>query len=48
MYDEQGRPFTVKYHELSPMLLNEMEKQQRVIATLNARIERLEHELAAR
>jgi hypothetical protein len=31
VYDEAGKPFTVKYHELAPMLLNEMKKQQRTI-----------------
>ena len=29
VYDDQGRPFTVKYHEMAPMLLNEYQKQQR-------------------
>ena len=28
VYDEKGQPFTVKYHEMAPMLLNEMKKQQ--------------------
>ena len=31
IYDENGQPFTVKYHEMAPMLLNEMKKQQRTI-----------------
>jgi hypothetical protein len=31
VYDEKGQPFTVKYHEMAPMLLNEMKKQQRTI-----------------
>jgi hypothetical protein len=26
VYDERGQPFTVKYHEIAPMLLNEMKK----------------------
>jgi hypothetical protein len=32
VYDEAGKPFTVKYHELAPMLLNEMKKDHQVIA----------------
>jgi len=31
VYDEAGQPFTVKYHEMAPMLLNEMQKQQHTI-----------------
>ncbi|HVN37032.1 MAG TPA: tail fiber domain-containing protein, partial [Myxococcota bacterium] len=31
VYDDAGKPFTVKYHEMAPMLLNEMKKQQRTI-----------------
>ena len=31
VYDEEGLPFTVKYHEMAPMLLNEMQKQQQMI-----------------
>ncbi|HXK22708.1 MAG TPA: tail fiber domain-containing protein [Myxococcota bacterium] len=59
VYDDAGKPFTVKYHELAPMLLNEMKKehrssleQQRVIeaqrqeiATLSARLARIETQL---
>jgi hypothetical protein len=32
VYDEKGQPFTVKYHEMAPMLLNEIKKQQHTIA----------------
>jgi len=49
VYDDEGRPFTVKYHEMAPMLLNEMQKQQhtiagqqQVIAMLSSRLERIE------
>jgi hypothetical protein len=42
VYDEKGAPFTVKYHELAPMLLNEMKKQQAEIAALTARLAQLE------
>ena len=27
VYDEKGQSFTVKYHEMAPMLLNEMQKE---------------------
>ncbi len=42
VYDDAGRPFTVKYHEMAPMLLNEMKKQQRVIAALTTLLAALE------
>ena len=51
VYDEHGQPFTVKYHEMAPMLLNEMKKQQHTIeaqpaeqqmAALTTRLARLE------
>jgi hypothetical protein len=29
-FDEEGRPFSVHYEQLPPMLLNEIQKQQRV------------------
>jgi hypothetical protein len=31
VYDDQGQPFTVKYHEMAPILLNEMKKRQHTI-----------------
>ena len=31
VYDEAGLPYTVKYHVMAPMLLNEMQKQQHTI-----------------
>ena len=31
VYDEEGRPETVKYHLLSTMLLNEMQRERAVI-----------------
>jgi hypothetical protein len=40
--DAQGRPYSVKYHELPALLLNEIQKQERVISALSARIEVLE------
>ena len=30
VYDEEGQPYTVRYHLLSSMLLNELQKQERV------------------
>ena len=34
IYDAAGQPYSVRYHLLAPMLLNEMQKQQRVIEEL--------------
>jgi hypothetical protein len=42
VYDDAGRPFTVKYHAMAPMLLNEIQKQERVIAALSARLDAIE------
>ena len=42
VYDEKGRPFTVKYHEMAPMLLNEMKKQQHTIEKLEAQQQTIE------
>ena len=41
-----GSVQTVYYQELAPMLVNEYQKQQRVIAAQQTRLEALEHELA--
>ena len=43
VYDDEGLPFSVRYQLLAPLLLNEMQKQQRTIETLLARVEQLEH-----
>jgi hypothetical protein len=37
-----GKPYSVKYHVLPALLLNEIQKQERVIAALSARLEALE------
>jgi hypothetical protein len=37
-----GKPYTVKYHVLPALLLNEIQKQERVITALSARIAALE------
>jgi len=42
VYDEEGQPFTVRYHLLTPLLLNEIQRQQRVIATMSRRLEAIE------
>lgn len=42
VYDVAGRPETVKYHLLSSMLLNELQKQQQEIQRLAARLASLE------
>ena len=41
-YDDAGQPYSVRYHVLPAMLLNEVQKQQQLIAAMAARIERLE------
>ena len=33
-YDKQGKPFTVRYHLLTPMLINELQKAHQEIAEL--------------
>ena len=42
VYDEEGQPYTVRYHLLSSMLLNEIQKEHRQIQKLMARLEALE------
>ena len=50
VYDEKGQPFTVKYHEMAPMLLNEMKKERRAhaqeMAVLTERLARLEQQVS--
>ena len=40
--DEEGQPFTVKYHVLGALLLNELQKQARELESLRARVAELE------
>lgn len=40
--DEEGNPETIQYHILPSILLNEIQKQQKIILELTARIEALE------
>ena len=42
VYDDAGEPFSVRYHLLAPPLLNELQKQERKIETLVARLRELE------
>jgi hypothetical protein len=39
VYDEKGQPFTVKYHEMAPMLLNEAKKDHRAIGEQQRKID---------
>lgn len=38
VYDEQGEPYTVRYHLLTPMLLNELQRLQREVDVLRAQL----------
>jgi hypothetical protein len=53
IYDNEGRPFTVRYHQLAPMLINELQKQerrdreqQRTIEALRSRLQELERQVS--
>ena len=41
VYDEVGKPYTVRYRVLAPMLLNELQQQQARSDGLEVRIEAL-------
>lgn len=45
-YDQQGKPFTVRYHEINTMLLNELQKQHGKVAEQQAEVTRLKSQLA--
>ncbi len=45
--DEEGQPFTVKYHLLSAMLLNELKKLDERFEAQGERLQGLEARLAA-
>jgi len=44
-YEEDGKPYTVKYQYLTTMLLNELQKQHAVVAAQRQEIESLKSEL---
>ena len=44
--DDQGRPETIRYQLLDPLLLNELQRQHRSIEAQEAEIERLKADLA--
>src|SRR5947207_1348810 len=44
--DDQGRPETIRYQLLDPLLLNELQRQHRSIEAQEAQIERLKADLA--
>ncbi len=46
--DEDGKPYSVRYHVLPSLLLNEVQKQREEIAALVARLELLESRLGTR
>jgi hypothetical protein len=53
--DPEGQPYSVRYHVLPSLLLNETQKQQRVIeeqqqviAALTGRLDSIEQQLAAK
>ena len=48
VFGPNGEPDAVRYHFVNAMLLNEVQKQHKTIATLNQRLEKLERALAAR
>lgn len=41
IYDEGGQPFTVRYHLLPTLLLNELQRQERELAALRAELAEL-------
>ena len=42
----EGKPYSVKYHELPALLLNEVQEQEREIAALKAQMAQLQRQLA--
>jgi hypothetical protein len=45
-YDKDGQPYTVKYQLLAPMLLNEVQKQQKVVTAQQQQIEQMQQRLS--
>ncbi len=46
VYDEKAQPVSVRYQDLPPLLLNEMQKLQQIIKKLSKKIEILENKFA--
>ena len=46
--DLDGKPYSVKYHELPALLLNEVQEQEREIAALKSQMAQLQRQLAER
>jgi hypothetical protein len=46
VFNKDGQPDAVMYQVLTPMLLNEMQKQQQTIAAQNAKIGQLQQQFA--
>ncbi len=46
VFGRDGKPETVRYQMLSPMLLNELQKQRATVDALAERIDTLKHENA--
>jgi hypothetical protein len=46
-YDTHGKPFTIYYHLLTPMLLNELQKAHRQTTALKSQVALLKSELAS-
>jgi hypothetical protein len=44
--DLEGKPYSVKYHELPALLLNEVQQQEREITSLKAQMAQLQRQLA--
>ena len=40
-YDKEGKPFTVYYQQLTPMMLNELQKSHQDIAALKSEVAEL-------
>jgi hypothetical protein len=47
VHDAEGKPFTVRYHQLPPLMLAEIQRLERERATQAERLDGLERELAA-
>ena len=45
-YDKAGKPFTVRYHLLTPMLLNELQKANGKVQAMNSKFSKMETENA--